>query len=114
MKKKSSDAWHTKNVDDFRVKCKAAAAALLRFAEIDGRKNNRNWNVQECFANFDKGAITAIFNEPTTVGAHDSLSVIACQSESGDWECTLLQKNVSKNPRASLSYPEETELSSLF
>ena len=98
---KSSDAWHTKNVDEFRVRCKAAAEALMRFAEIDGRKNNRNWNFQECFANFDKEAITAIFNDLTTVGARDSLSVIACQSESGDWECTLLQKSIHQNTRAS-------------
>jgi hypothetical protein len=98
--KKSSDTWHTKKVDDFQVKCKAAAAVLMRFAEIDGRKNNRNWNFQECFANFDKGAITAIFNDSTTVGSHYSLSVIAYQSESGDWECTLLQKKISQNPKA--------------
>jgi len=99
--KECSDTWHTKKVDEFRVKCKAAAAALMRFAEIDGRKNNRNWNFQECFANFDKGAITAIFNNLTTVGAHNSLSVIACRSESGDWECTLVQKSIPQKTRAS-------------
>jgi len=101
MKKKNSGTWHTKHMDDFRMKCKAAAEALLRFAEIDGRRNNQNWKFQECFANFDKGAITAIFNDPITVGGPGYLSVIACQSESGDWECTLLQKNISSIPRAS-------------